>query len=75
MCVFGTTYYGTPRAFVEQKLAEGNDVILVLMCRCNEYQASDARGSACIYPATFLPGFAATADESENESDEQIDGC
>lgn len=27
-CVFGTTYYGTPRAFVEQKLAAGNDVIL-----------------------------------------------
>ncbi len=27
-CVFGTTYYGTPRAFVEQKLADGIDVIL-----------------------------------------------
>ncbi len=27
-CVFGTTYYGTPRAFVEEKLAQGIDVIL-----------------------------------------------
>ena len=26
--VFGTTYYGTPRAFVEKKLQEGVDVIL-----------------------------------------------
>lgn len=26
--VFGTTYYGTPRAFVEQKLTQGIDVIL-----------------------------------------------
>lgn len=26
--VFGTTYYGTPRAFVEKKLLEGIDVIL-----------------------------------------------
>ena len=28
MDVFGMNYYGTPRAYVEQQLAEGNDIVL-----------------------------------------------
>lgn len=28
MDVFGTNYYGTPRSYVEQQLAEGNDIVL-----------------------------------------------
>ncbi len=28
MCVFGMNYYGTPRAYVEEELASGKDVIL-----------------------------------------------
>ena len=28
MDVFGMNYYGTPRSYVEQQLAEGNDIVL-----------------------------------------------
>ena len=55
-CVFGTTYYGTPRAFVEQKLAEGNDVILDIDVQgaMNIKQAMPEAVLVFILPRSFI---------------------
>lgn len=73
-CVFGTTYYGTPRAFVEQKLAEGNDVILDIDVQgaMNIKQAMPEAVLVFILPPSYQILRQRLTDR-KTESDEQIE--
>ena len=73
-CVFGTTYYGTPQAFVEQKLAEGNDVILDIDVQgaMNIKQAMPEAVLVFILPPSYQILRQRLTDR-KTESDEQIE--